>query len=302
MTESPFLPDGRQWAWNSSTLGPAKDCARKYYYEVILGYVMKEENVHLVFGGAFAKAVERYHRLLTEGATHDDALHSVVHQAMLETHGQLEPDALADMRGSAKVKTREILIRSIIWYLEEYKDDPCETIVLADGKPAVELTFKFPITDEIWLTGHLDRLVNYAGNTYVQDQKTTGASIGSWYFKRYNPDNQMSLYTIAGEVMWKTPVHGVIIDAVQVAVGFTKFERGMTQRTPEQNQEWLKDAVYWIERTWEAEKQGWPMNDSACQKYGGCPFIEVCSKSPQVRGDYLEGGYVKRVVNPLEVR
>jgi hypothetical protein len=55
---NPFLPDGRQWAWNSSSLNPAKTCARKYYYEVICGYVTKDENVHLTFGGIYASALE----------------------------------------------------------------------------------------------------------------------------------------------------------------------------------------------------------------------------------------------------
>jgi hypothetical protein len=83
--------------------------------------------------------------------------------------------------------------------------------------------------------------------------------------------------------VWKAPVKGVMIDAAQIAVGFTKFERGFTFRTPEQSTEWLHDAEYHIKRTWEAAEQGWPMNDTACMNYGGCPYIDVCSKSPQVR-------------------
>jgi hypothetical protein len=49
-TESAFLPDNplKQWAWNSSTLKPAKECARKYYYQVILGWIPRGENVHLI--------------------------------------------------------------------------------------------------------------------------------------------------------------------------------------------------------------------------------------------------------------
>jgi hypothetical protein len=103
--------------------------------------------------------------------------------------------------------------------------------------------------------------------------------------------------------VWKAPVKGVMIDAAQIAVGFTKFERGFTFRTPEQSTEWLHDAEYHIKRTWEAAEQGWPMNDASCGLYGGCPYIDVCSKSPQVRPDFLEGGgFEKRDYNPLAVR
>jgi hypothetical protein len=302
-TGSPFLQDGRQWAWNSSTLSPAKTCSRKYYYQVILGWIPRGENVHLLFGSIYASSLELYHRLRANGDDHNSATRDVVLEALTKSWGKLDAAALRDLPGSARNKTREHLIRSIVWYLDEYENDPCETVILADGSPAVELTFKFQLTDEIWLCGHIDRLVRYAGDYYVQDQKTTGSSVGSWYFKRYNPDNQMSLYTLAADVVWKAPVKGVMIDAAQIAVGFTKFERGFTFRTPEQSTEWLHDAEYHIKLTWEAAERGWPMNDTACMNYGGCPYIDVCSKSPQVRTDFLEGGgFEKRDYNPLAVR
>jgi hypothetical protein len=59
----PSYPDGRQWAWNSSTLRPAKECKRKYYYEVILGYKSTGENQNIIFGGHYAKALEHFHGL-----------------------------------------------------------------------------------------------------------------------------------------------------------------------------------------------------------------------------------------------
>jgi hypothetical protein len=300
---NPFLPDGRQWAWNSSSLNPAKTCARKYYYEVICGYVTKDENVHLTFGGIYASALEQYHSMKASCGDHQAATIFAVSYALTASYGKLSAAECADLPGAARYKTRENLIRSIVWYLDEYENDPCETVILADGKPAVELTFKFKYADEIWFVGHLDRLVRYGGDYYVQDQKTTGSSIGPWYFKRYNPDNQMSLYTAAGAVVFNTPVKGVMVDAAQIAMGFTRFERGFSPRTDDQIEEWLKDAQYHIELTWAAAEHGWPMNDSSCQKYGGCAFLDVCSKSPSVRQDYLDGGkYVKRFRNPLGER
>jgi hypothetical protein len=60
--ENPFLPDGRQWAWSSTTLGLAKECKRKYYYAQILGYRNVGNNPHIIFGMHYAKALERYHQ------------------------------------------------------------------------------------------------------------------------------------------------------------------------------------------------------------------------------------------------
>jgi hypothetical protein len=56
---------------------------------------------------------------------------------------------------------------------------------------------------------------------------------------------------------------------------------------------WLKQAK------WYAEDDYWPQNDKSCHKYGGCPFREVCSKSPSVRDKFLESGFVRREWNPL---
>ena len=293
-TPSPYLPDGRQWAWSSTTLGLGKECLYKYYLAVRVGWAPKALSDDITFGMWYASALEVYHKLRAGDLDHDEALHEVVRQTLQST---------AAWVSEHRIKDRQTLIRSIVWYLEEYRDDPCQTVILKDGRPAVELTFQFRYAAEITLCGHLDRLVEYAGDYYIQDQKTTGATLGSYYFKRYTPDNQMSLYTAAGQVIWQLPVKGVMIDAAQIAVGFTRFERGFAFRTPEQVEEWLADAEWHIHHIWEATlKNRWPQNDAACMKYGGCQFLNVCSKSPQVREEFLRTDFEHREINPLEVR
>lgn len=300
MTESPYLPDGRQWAWNASQLEPAKACARKYQY-IREGYAPKGENIHLTFGGIYASALETFHKARAESADPIEAQRLAVSHALRTSFGKLNiPE---DVGGAVRYKTRPNLIRSIVWYLEEFRNDPCKTIILDSGKPAIELTFKFQVSDEVWLTGHLDRVVDFQGDHYIQDQKTTGSSIGAFYFKRYTPNTQMSQYTMASQVVWHSPVKGVMIDAAQIASGFTRFVRGFAFRTPEQTEEWLRDSLDTINKIWGYTLDGYyPQNDSACQLYGGCPFLEVCSKSPQVRQQYLDGNYEKHFRNPLENR
>ena len=289
-TESQFLSDGRQWAWNHSSLEPAKSCPRKYKYMVIDGWRPKSSSDDMIFGSHYAKALEMYHRWRVDGASHGDALENVCFATLADTK---------EWESAHNAKNRETLLRSIIWYLDTFENDPCETVTLANGQPAVELSFRFQLDPDIMLCGHLDRIVSYAGDYYVQDQKTTGATLGGYYFRRYNPSDQMSLYTIAAEVVWHQPVKGVMIDAAQIAVGFTRFERGFTFRTQAQNDKWLADARYWIHRTWEAEADGWPLNDAACMMYGSCPFREVCSKDPSVQRQYLETLFERRPDNPL---
>lgn len=135
------------------------------------------------------------------------------------------------------------------------------------------------------------------------DRKTSGSTITSNYFDQYDPDNQMSLYTLAAKVIYQTPVKGVIIDAVQVAVGFSRFSRGFTYRTDAQIEEWLADTKHWLRLAEAYATEGyWPMNDKSCHKYGGCAFRKICSKDPSMRQKFLDSDFVTHPWNPLEVR
>jgi len=202
------------------------------------------------------------------------------------------------------LKTRGNLIRTIIWYLDHFADDSCKTVTLSNGSAAVELSFKLPVDDDIILSGHLDRLVDYSGKLYIQDQKTTGSTISTRYFNQYNPDTQMSLYTFAGKSIFNLPVKGVMIDAAQIAVGFTRFERGFTFRDEGQLNEWFDSAMNTISRARQAVVDNYfPMNPSSCNNFGGCEFRDVCSKSPRVREQFLKADFVKgKIWNPLENR
>ena len=337
MSDSPFLPNTHiQFAWDSTSLGWLKTCPRLYQYSMIEGWRSKGDSVHLKFGQLYHSGLEYYDKLRAQGKLalwdgeeqvpldHEEALRIVVQTALIDTWEYAEQDGILPKGGKPwspdhAAKNRETLIRSIIWYLDHFKDDPAQTVVLANGKPAVELSFrmeldyspqwvtqhpeeKFPSVPYV-LCGHLDRVVDFAGGTYVMDRKTTGTTPGSSYFDQYSPDNQMSLYSLAAKVIYQTPVKGVIIDAVQVAVGFSRFARGFTHRSESQLEEWLTNTKTWLYSAEQYATEGfWPMNDKACHHYGGCVFRQVCSKSPEVREKFLESDFERRPWNPLAVR
>jgi len=154
----------------------------------------------------------------------------------------------------------------------------------------------------------LDQIVSFGEGVYVLDHKTTkntvtGAS-ASYFFQGFNPDNQMTLYSLAASVAFATPVKGVIVDAAQVAVNFSAFSRDFTHRNGAQLQEFL-EGVYSYRRMAEIyHRQGfWPMNETACGNYGGCEFRDICSKSPSVRERFLATTFTQeKPWNPLEPR
>jgi PD-(D/E)XK nuclease superfamily len=310
--DSPFLPDTAiQYAWDSTSLGWFKKCPRLYFYQMIEGWRKKETAIDLRFGILYHQALELYDRQKTENVPHKDSLISITAFLLQATW-----DCDGPWDTGRTDKNRYTLIRSVIWYLDQFgPNDPAETIQLANGKPAVELSFKMELdwgpaeysgTQELHcqpylLCGHLDRIVNFLDGTYVMDHKTTKTQPSQYYFDRYDPDNQMTIYTIAAKVIFQTPVRGVIIDAAQIAVGFSRFVRGFTYRTDNQLEEWLIALRSYLVSAERFAVEGyWPMNDTACFT---CHFRNICSKDPAVRQNFLESEFTQEDPwNPLKVR
>lgn len=349
---SPFLPGTKiRFAWDSTCLGALKTCPRLYQYQYVDFWGREDESVHLRFGQEYHTALQDYDISRAANIGHDDAVFDVV-KALLERTADYAPDPITK---AGKYKSRAMLLRAIIWYLDEHRDDPAKTYIKADGKPAVELSFKFELdwgpkvpehewhwqggvhwkcsrcneeVDEIdgmvpesacghqpyLLCGHLDSVKDFNGSLFVMDHKTSMTTLGDHYFDQWSPSNQMTLYSIASKVILDAPVKGVIINAAQLMLDYEKsgepgarFVRGITYRTPDQLAEWLADLRYWLDAAERyAEADYFPMNDTSCDKFGGCKFRSICSKSPQVREKFLRSDYVQLKEedrwNPLKPR
>jgi hypothetical protein len=145
------------------------------------------------------------------------------------------------------------------------------------------------------LCGHLDRVVSFNDQLLVMDRKTSTTTLSAYYFNQYEPHNQMSLYTLAGKIILNAPIRGVIIDAAQVLLEKPNaFARGFTYRTEDQLEEWLADlrvTLAFAESC--ATTNHFPMNDTSCDKFGGCRFRGICSKSPAVRDRFLAADFEK---------
>lgn len=321
---SPFDASGVQFAWDSVSLGLLKTCPRKYQLAMILNWQPKIRSHHLDFGIYYHSAIEHYLKLkaswkawATENelyqftdqqALHDHCVRLAIRKALIDSWGYVP--GIDKKTGQPKTdKTRQNLIRSLVWYFEHYGlSDPCSPVILSNGKPAVELSFRFEIGHDLMLAGHLDQIVKYGDDQYVLDHKTTSSTITGaskrYYFEGFSPDNQMSLYSLGASVAFHSPVRGVIIDAAQIAVGFTAFGRDFTHRSPAQLDEFLQ-GVYAYRRAAESYHRNgfWPMNETACGNYGGCAYRGICSKSPQVRDRFLLTEFTQdKPWNPLEPR
>jgi len=331
-TTSPFLPGTKaQYAWDSTSLGYIKTCPRLYQYVMLDGWAPRGESVHLRFGMEYHAALEQFDRLMADENHDREAAIRVVVRGLMERVADWTPDPATK---AGRYKNRETLVALVVDYLDHFDPDPAETYIKSDGTPAVELSFRFELdwgprageckdglepgdvgypgpsyeSQPYLLCGHLDRVVSFNDQLLVMDRKTTTTTLSGYYFNQYEPNNQMTLYTLAGKIIMGAPIRGVIIDAAQILLEKPNaFARGFTYRTEDQLEEWLADLRVLLENAERyAENDYWPMNDSSCDKFGGCRYRDICSKSPSVRERFLAADFEKlepdQRWNPLKSR
>ena len=327
--QSPFLPSTNvQFAWDSTCLNYIKQCPRLYQYTIIDGWSPKDESVHLRFGSEYHQAIQEYDIERADRVRHEDAIRRSIRNLLVRTADwQVDESTKA-----GNYKNRITLLQLCVDYFDFFANDPAQTFILENGKPAVELSFKFEldwgpkslkeevnIMGEIELVdngvrqpyllcGHLDRVVVFNDQLMVLDHKTTTTAPSSYFFNQFEPNNQMTLYTLAGKIVLDSPIKGVIVEAAQILLDKpNRFVRGFTYRTQDQLDEWIGDLAYTLQMAEHyAETDYWPQNDTACGMYGGCKFREVCSKSPGVRETWLKADFIKLEEserwNPLKPR
>jgi len=290
-----------QTAWDSTSIGYLLSCPRKYQYAIVEGMQPGKMSPPLEFGILFHSCLEYFHKCRAGGMSVDEGLQATVRQTF-----RLSQGFTGDGDGK-KYRTRFTLIRSVIWYIDRFRYDSLETLILENGKPAVELSFRLalplisPDGDPYLFCGHIDRAVTQGEDTWVSDYKTTSSSMGSKFFEKFCTNWQQGGYIFAGSIIFPDAPKGSIIDGAQLMVGATRFQRGVTERSPAQIDEWLKDFLLTIKQAEQyAEANYWPMNRSSCDDFGGCIFRDkVCGKDPSVRAQWLHGEFTHRPWNPL---
>lgn len=341
-----------QIAWDSTSLGLLKECPRKYYYEIILGWRPAQQSVHLIFGQLYHAAMEHYDHFaasigkLSGGLTdaeHNEGIRRALRHCLTasgrytalecvacegagtvkvsddapretcevcEGKGTFGPATWEPWRSTDPYKNLWTLCRSVVYYLDTFRDSKLSTVLLQNGKPAVELSFAYEAGDVDGISylfcGHIDRVVEdreAAGRKSGHDRKTTKGQLNAGYWKSFNPHGQFSHYTAALTLHYDQPTWGITVDAAQVLVNSTTFARQFIPFPPALIDEYLAETKVWITLAARFAQAGhWPRNDKSCGSYGGCPFRDVCSKSPAFRQSWLEAGFVFNRWNPLEVR
>lgn len=290
-----------QLIWDATSLGTFRECPRKYYLQVIRGYTTKRAALALDFGIALHEGLELFYRNKAKGMDQAENEAAVI-KALLRHPLRQNIDKYEDQTRNSRT-----LVFAVWDYMQHYKSEPCQTMIFSDGTVGVELHFQMEtdiITgagEKISLAGHIDRLTKQDLGIFIQDHKSTSMPLTQRYFDQYKPDTQMTLYTIAGQVVFATPIRGVMIDAIDLKKG--EFSRQISLRSQEFCEEWLAELESWIKvAEFYATRGIFPANDKSCHKYSGCPFKNYCTAPYALREQILQEDFVKRVWDPSQPR
>lgn len=263
-------------------------CHQKFYLETITGTAPKGLNVHLEFGGAYAKALETFRTSyygsenahLDYKTRYEEAVVDGL-QALIMSYGDYNPP-------EGETKTFDRLVGAYIHYLIHY---PPETDhvkpSMFEGKPRVEFSFLFEIPevkhpqsgDPLLFAGRFDMLGEYTGALIMLDDKTTQA-MGDTWAKQWLLRSQFTGYAVGAHLAGK-PVAGAIIRGLCVLKTMFKTKEAIVFRPQWMIDRWKERLVWDVKRMidmWEADY--WPHTgeeSGACSNYGGCPFTLLCS-------------------------
>lgn len=314
---------------DSTMLAAFRSCPQKFSLQYISHWKPKDESVHLVAGGAFAKGIEVARKAYFEGiavvpvvsTSFDEALGNyrrIVEwrteaceptnresaqllglQALIAAYGDFEcpPDS---------AKSLERTAGALEFYYANYPFDMDGTrpVTLPGGRVGIEFSFAEPLDfihpvtgAPILYTGRADLVATFAGGTYIFDEKTT-SQLGATWPRQWELRSQFSGYVWAAQRAGLA-VQGAVVRGVSILK--TKYDtaQAITYRSPFEIDRWLKQVGRDLQRMRQCWEDGWWDFDldHACSEYGGCQFQRICkSEEPQT---WLPMQFEQKVWDPL---
>jgi hypothetical protein len=300
---------GLQLVWDATSISAFLACPTRYYYSIILGLTPQYKSVHLTFGGAYQRALETYDRERLRGKAHRDAMIDAVAVGYREGAAlplDKRPDNLPVEAPTPppEVKRRDQLVRAIVDHCEQFADDPLETVTLADGTPAVELSFRFDsgiqlCGEEIQLSGHFDRVVKPWN---VLDHKTSKNAVDDKYRMKMELSTQMYQYGFGSSVIRpdEAATTTLVIDVVQMLADNVRTSRFPIRYTQPQLREYYDDLSQQLPAAGDyIRNRRFPRNRESCLL---CDFKRICRVDPSIRPHIAATEFARRYWDPATPR
>ena len=284
---------------DSSMRSDFVSCPRKCQLKNIEHWKPKDQSVHLLAGGAYARGLEVARKAFYgEGRPALEAI-GLGLQALMVSYGDFKcpPES---------AKSCERMLGALEYYFHVWPlDADYATPHLFEGETlGVEFSFVEPIDllhpetgNPLLYAGRLDALMNFAGGLSALDDKTT-SGIGPKWSQQWDLRSQFTAY------IWGLQRAGIDAQGFMVrglAILKTKFDsaEAITYRPPWMVKRWYNQMLRDVQRMVDCWTEGyWDYNlDESCNAYGGCEYKRIClAEHPEA---WLETGFERRKWDPV---
>lgn len=288
--------------WDSTMLAAFRSCPQKFFRSYVEHWKPKNESVHLIAGGAFAKGIEVARMAFFENSQPREQAEGLGLAALLQAYGDFQCPA-------ESAKSPERVAGALEFYFSQYPlgADGMLPLTFPDGRRAIEFSFAEPLDishpvsgDPILYTGRCDMIAEFAGGIYAVDEKTT-SSLGPSWSRQWEMRAQFTGYQWAAQRAGIN-VQGTIVRGISILKTKYDTQQVVTYRGPHEVSRWQGQTQRDILRAMQMWREGhWDFSlDHACAEYGGCNMLNVC-KSPHPEA-WLPMHFEPRVWDPLARR
>ena len=240
----------------------AKDCLRKYFYQIVIAKRPKEDQIHFAWG----KAYHKFREILEKSNGDLQAAIEAGREVWHRDQGGDPPvgakfDFLTEMR----------LLKSFAFAYKFWQGEKAAGRIEV---VAVEQPFNVALSDGSHTSGRFDQVVRWATKLWGRDFKTTSKE-GAFYARTLEPNDQFTRYTFAEGKLTGEPVQGQIIETLYNSKREgPKITQYTTSRSRYQLEQWEKEQIFMNKVLDMAREQDtWPMQEHNCQF---CVFHSVC--------------------------
>lgn len=290
-----FFPE----VFDSSMMASFKSCPQLFKKIYIDQWKSKQTKVDLHAGGAFAKGLEVARRAFYEQELDHANSYALGLRALTVAYGDFECPA-------DNPKSLERVLSALSFYYDNYpfNHQTAFPILLPGGKRAIEVSFAHPLPilhpitgQPLLYCGRGDAVVNYAGDNYICDEKTTKSLGPSWagqwglrgQFLGYTWGFRNNGFRVAGTLVRGVSILKTKHDTQEAICNFSPFE---VDRWYGELLEWITEIV----TCWKTDR--WKYNfDSSCSQYGGCGFKDVCKQENE--NPWLRQFFERRHWDPI---
>jgi PD-(D/E)XK nuclease superfamily protein len=286
---------------SSTMLRTWMECPRKYFLQVVLGYVTKEDAIYLTWGSAyhlFRYVLEFHYGIGDEATQRFDPEKGKI------AFGLASEQALkfwkANMREPAagtkwEFMTTERLLKSFVAAYKHWQKEKEQGRIRVI---AIEQACNVQLGDGSYTSIRADQIIRWNGKIWGRDWKSTTKN-SDFYKRSLEPNDQFTRYTFVEGQITGESVQGQFVELLYNAKPTKNKTNGpeiielTTSRTPWQLQEWEADAAIINQHMAISRDQDrYPMHTPSC---AFCPFHRVCEKSTEAgMMAQLEMNYVVR--------